>query len=248
MNQSRRARAAGINAVAGLIEHEPERVVRIWALPGNRRVDALIDRARALGIAVERTRAGALDDLAEGARHQGIVAEFRLAEPLGDRDLDALVERAGASALLLVLDQVQDPHNLAACLRSAAAAGATAVVIPRDRAAGLTPAVRRAAAGAAERVPLIEAANLARALERIGKAGVWSIGLAGEAETTLYATDLTGPLALVLGGEGEGLRRLTRERCDALASIPMPGGFESLNVSVAAGIALFEAMRQRNLA
>ncbi|MGH8184750.1 MAG: 23S rRNA (guanosine(2251)-2'-O)-methyltransferase RlmB, partial [Rhodanobacteraceae bacterium] len=150
----------------------------------------------------------------------------------------------------LVLDGVTDPHNLGACLRSAAAAGATAVIAPKDRAVGVTPVVRRASAGAVDRVPLIEVTNLARTLRELKDAGVWLTGLAGEAEASLYDIDLSGRVALVMGGEGEGMRRLTREACDHLARIPMPGGdfgrgVESLNVSVAAGIALFEAVRQR---
>jgi len=242
----KRAIAAGINAVEALLDTAPERVVRIWLAQRNPRLDALADQAETHGVPIERCRPQALDRISDGARHQGIAAEFQPTAPLGEADLDAVVERRGADTLLLLLDQVQDPHNLGACLRSAAAAGADAVVIPRDRAAALTPATRRAAAGAAERVALVEVANLARAIERLQRAGVWCIGLAGEAADSLYSMQLDGALALVLGGEDKGLRRLTRERCDALAVIPMPGGFESLNVSVAAGIALFEALRQRH--
>jgi 23S rRNA (guanosine2251-2'-O)-methyltransferase len=147
--------------------------------------------------------------------------------------------------LLLILDGVQDPHNLGACLRSAAAAGATAVIVPKDRAATLTPTARKVAAGGAERVPLVRVTNLARCMKDLQDAGIWIVGLAGEAEASLYSVDLKGPMAIAMGGEGEGLRRLTREHCDYLAKIPMASGMESLNVSVAAGISLFEALRQR---
>jgi 23S rRNA (guanosine2251-2'-O)-methyltransferase len=153
-----------------------------------------------------------------------------------------------AAPLLLVLDGVTDPHNLGACLRTADAAGVDAVVAPRDRAAGLGPTVRKVAAGAAESVPFVQVTNLARTLAWLAEAGVWRIGLAGEGEGTLHAADLRGPLALVLGSEGRGLRRLTREHCDLLLRIPMAGSVESLNVSVAAGVALFEARRQRQAA
>ncbi len=241
----KRERACGINAIDALLGHQPERVIQIWAAGSSPRIQALLERAARHGVPVQQAQPAALDKLAEGETHQGIVAEFRASEPLQEGDLVEIVENAGSDVLLVLLDQVQDPHNLGACLRSAAAAGADAVVIPRDRAAGMTPAVRRAAAGAADIVPLIEVPNLARAIERLQKSGVWCVGLAGEADNSLYATDLKGPLALVMGGEEQGLRQLTRKRCDALARIPMRGGTESLNVSVATGVALFEAIRQR---
>lgn len=241
----KRAFACGVNAVEALLEQAPERVLQLWVAHRRGRIEALLERACMLGISVKDARPERLERLAEGAPHQGIVAEFRTPATRIEADLDALVEAAGRNTLVLVLDQIQDPHNLGACLRSAAAAGAVAVVVPRDRAARLTPAARKAAAGAAERIPLIEVTNLARTLKHLQQLGVWCIGLAGEAETSLYQTDLTGPLALVLGGEADGLRQLTRKRCDALARIPMAGATESLNVSVAAGIALFEALRQR---
>ncbi|MFO7764232.1 MAG: 23S rRNA (guanosine(2251)-2'-O)-methyltransferase RlmB [Wenzhouxiangellaceae bacterium] len=242
----KRERACGINAVDALLTHQPERVIQLWSAGSGPRIQGLLEKAARHAISIQQAQPAALDRLAEGETHQGIVAEFRAAEPLQEGDLDEIVERAGGDALLLLLDQVQDPHNLGACMRSAAAAGAHAVVVPRDRAAGMTPAVRRAAAGAAEIVALVEVANLARTIQQLQKSGVWCIGLAGEADTSLYSTDLTGPLALVLGGEEHGLRQLTRKRCDGLARIPMRGGTESLNVSVATGVALFEATRQRS--
>ena len=241
----KREHTGGINAVEALIARSPERVLQLWASSGNPRVQALIERAKAAGIPVQAARPNSLDKLAGGETHQGVVAEFRPVEPMTEAELDALVESRGPELLLLALDQVQDPHNLGACLRSAAAASVDAVLVPRDRSAPLSPAARRAAAGAAEVVPLVEVANLARALEHIKQAGVWAVGLAGEALVSLYDTDLKGPRIVVLGSEERGLRRLTAERCDELARIPMPGTMESLNVSVATGIALFEAVRQR---
>ncbi|MEM7054312.1 MAG: 23S rRNA (guanosine(2251)-2'-O)-methyltransferase RlmB [Pseudomonadota bacterium] len=242
----KREKAGGINAIQAMLEQHPERLIQLWTQPGNARVAALAEQAKTAGIPVQSAKADSLSRLVHGDHHQGIVAEFQPVENPSEADLDAIIEGAGLSALLLVLDQVQDPHNLGACLRSAAAAGAQAVIVPRDRSAGLTPAARRAAAGAAESLPLVEVANLARTLQHIAQLGVWLIGLAGEAETALHQIDLKGPVALVMGGEENGLRRLTRERCDVLAKIPMPGAMESLNVSVATGIALFEALRQRS--
>jgi 23S rRNA (guanosine2251-2'-O)-methyltransferase len=187
-----------------------------------------------------------LDKLAAGERHQGVVAELlpRAGDP--ETQLEEALEAAGDAPLLLVLDGVQDPHNLGACLRSADAAGVAAVLVPRDRAAGLTPVVRKVAAGAAETVPLVAVVNLARTLRELKERGVWLVGTDDSAEKTLYDAELTGPVALVMGSEGEGMRRLTRECCDQLVSIPMAGAVESLNVSVAAGVALFEAVRQRS--
>lgn len=244
----------GINPVEGALANDPARVREVLVEQGarNPRLGALNDEARRLGVRVHvRTRA-ALDQIAGHARHQGIVARYEAPPLLSEHDLPALVERAGNEALFLVLDGVTDPHNLGACLRSAAAASVSGVIVPRDRAVGVTPVVRRASAGAADRVPLFAATNLARALRMLKDAGVWLTGLDGDAPTSIYDIDLKGPTALVLGGEGEGMRRLTRENCDHLARIPMPGadsamGVESLNVSVAAGIVLFEALRQRRV-
>ncbi len=167
--------------------------------------------------------------------------------PRSEAELERRLDALDHPPLLLVLDGVQDPHNLGACLRSADAAGADAVLAPRDRAAGLTPAVRKVAAGAAEHLPFVVVTNLARALRALRERGVRVVGTAGEAETSLYAAELRGPLALVVGGEARGLRRLTREHCDLLVALPMAGAVESLNVSVAAGVALFEAVRQRQV-
>ncbi len=239
----KRERAMGINAVDGLLRHAPERLVRAWLKRGNRRLDDLSARLTKAGVAVEETDDRGLDRLADGVRHQGVIAEFQPRQALDDHGLVDLLERSDETPLLLVLDGVQDPHNLGACLRTAAAAGVLAVIAPRDRAAGLTPAARRAAAGAAELVPLAQVTNLARSLALLADHGIWRLGLVGDADTSLYQANLEGPMALVLGSEERGLRRLTRERCDQLANIPMAGGIESLNVSVAAGVALFEARR-----
>lgn len=237
----------GINPVEGALANDPTRVREVLIEQGarNPRLSSLGDEAKRLGVPVHARPRAMLDKVSGDARHQGVVAAYEAPPPLSDHDLPGLTERAGANAFFLVLDGVTDPHNLGACLRSAAAAGVTAVIVPRDRAVGITPVVRRASAGAADRVPLVAATNLARTLRVLKDAGVWLTGLAGDADKSLYEMDLKGPVALVLGSEGEGMRRLTREACDHVARIPMPGVAESLNVSVAAGIVLFEAVRQR---
>jgi 23S rRNA (guanosine2251-2'-O)-methyltransferase len=240
----------GINPVEGALANDPSRVREILVEQGarNPRLSSISEEAKRLGVRVHARPRAMLDKLSGDARHQGVVAAYEAPPPLSDHDLPDLIERAGSDAFFLVLDGVTDPHNLGACLRSAAAAGVTSVIVPRDRAVGITPVVRRASAGAADRVPLVAATNLARALRVLKDGGVWLTGLAGDADKSLYEMDLKGPVALVLGSEWEGMRRLTREVCDYVVRIPMPGVTESLNVSVAAGIVLFEALRQRGIA
>ncbi len=234
----------GVNSVTALLEHAPEKIVRGWISKSSKRIEKIHENLLKIGVAVELADERALDRRAAGVRHQGVIVEFQATEPLRLADLQTLLEPL-PHPLILVLDGITDPHNLGACMRSAAAAGAVAVVVPRDRAASLTPVTRRAAAGAAELIPLVAVTNLARALAALAEQGIWRVGLAGQGETSLYAADLAGPLALVVGSEERGLRRLTREHCDQLVRIPMAGSIESLNVSVAAGIALFEALRIR---
>ena len=239
----------GINPVEGALNNDAERVREVLVENGQRnpRVHELAEKAKALKIPVHHRPREQLDRVAGEARHQGIVAQYQAPPLATEHDLPDLLEAAGQDALVLVLDGITDPHNLGACLRSAAAAKVTAVIVPKDRAVGITPVVRRASAGGADRVPLVAATNLARALRTLKDAGVWITGLAGDTEQSIYGIDLKGPVALVLGSEGEGLRRLTRETCDFVAKIPMPGSMESLNVSVATGIVLFEALRQRSV-
>jgi 23S rRNA (guanosine2251-2'-O)-methyltransferase len=240
--------AYGIHAVRVLLDRYPQRVRRVL-LAGGRDAGRLAEirtLAQRAGVQVASADDAQLDKLAEGERHQGVVAEVlpRAGDP--ETQLEEALEAAGPAPLLLVLDGVQDPHNLGACLRSADAAGVAAVIVPRDRAAGLTPVVRKVAAGAAETVPLVSVVNLARTLRDLKDRDIWLVGTDDAADKTLYDADLKGPLALVMGSEGEGMRRLTRECCDQLVSIPMAGAVESLNVSVATGVALFEAVRQRS--
>lgn len=237
----------GLHSVRALLQQRPERASLLVLQKGREdaRSAELQRLAQAAGVRIEWRDAQELDRLAGNERHQGACLHIRALGPLGEGALDELLDRATAPPLLLVLDGVQDPHNLGACLRTADAAGATAVIVPRDRAAGLTPTVRKVASGAAETMPLIQVVNLARTLRWLKEREIWIVGADDQAPKSLFVTPLTGKLALVLGAEGAGLRRLTRENCDLLVAIPMAGAVESLNVSVAAGVLLFEAARQR---
>ena len=238
---------AGINAVASALQHDLANVSEVLVEAGskNPRLVEIEETARRHEISVRRVALQALDGIAGGLRHQGAIARYQAPKAVEESALPELLEAAAGKALFLVLDGVQDPHNLGACLRSAAAAGVTAVILPKDKAAQINATVRKTSAGAADRIPVISVTNLARTLRTLKDAGVWVYGLEGEASAGLHTLDLRGNVALVLGGEAEGMRRLTREHCDGLVRIPMPGEMESLNVSVAAGIALFEAVRQR---
>lgn len=242
---------AGINAVSSALQNDAEHVreVLIEAGAKNPRLLEIESQARRLDVDVRRVAQQALDGASGGVRHQGVIARYVAARTWSEHDLQGLVEAAEGRALVLVLDGVQDPHNLGACLRSAAAAGVTVVVIPKDKSVQVNATVRKTSAGAADAVPIVPVTNLSRSMKELQQIGVWLYGLTGDAPASLHSLDLRGNVGLVLGGEGEGLRRLTRETCDGLVSIPMPGaaatGVESLNVSVATGITLFEAVRQR---
>lgn len=238
---------AGIHAVEAAMKHDAGNVVEIMVADAakNPRLKRLVDEARELDIKVHARDMAQLDKLCGGERHQGVVAFYNAPPAKSEKDLPDLIEAAGAEALFLILDEITDPHNFGACLRSALAAQVTAVVVPKDHAAPLNATVRRSSAGAADRIPIVRATNLARAMDVLKQAGVWISGLDGEATQTIHEADFRGPCALVMGAEGEGMRRLTRERCDFLVRIPMPGPMESLNVSVATGVALFEVVRQR---
>jgi len=237
----------GLHAVRKLLQLNPERARRLRVSnKRNKRLDQLVVLASKQGVEVETVDRDELDRLAGSDRHQGCVLELsEVATP--SLNLQQALQDIGPESLFLVLDGVTDPHNLGACLRSADAAGVKAVIVPKDRAVGLTPVVRKVAAGAAESVPLIEVTNLSRALQQLQQAGVWIVGTTGETETSLYDQNFSGALALVMGAEGEGMRRLTAEHCDFLVKLPMLGQVESLNVSVATGICLYELNRQRKV-
>jgi len=238
----------GIHSVKALLDNDPQRFLEVFILKGrdDKRLKPLIDELEASGIVIQVASRQWLDDKSEGAVHQGIIARVREGRQYQENDLPALLESLECP-FLLVLDGVTDPHNLGACLRTADAAGVHAVIVPRDRSAKLNATTKKVASGAAENVPLINVTNLARTLRVLQEHNVWIVGTAGEADHDLFQSKMTGPMALVMGAEGEGMRRLTREHCDELISIPMAGSVSSLNVSVATGVCLFEAVRQRGL-
>jgi len=249
MAETRSNLLIGIHSVASALSNTPGQVHVIIVAEEchNPRVKKLLQQAGELSIQVVTQPRALLERRSDGQRHQDIIAEFSADNTWGEKDLGRLLETIDGPPLLLVLDGVQDPHNLGACLRTAEAAGVHLVIIPKDRSAGLTPVTRRSAAGAAEVLPLLFAVNLARVLRQLKEKGVWLLGTSDRAEQILYDADLSGPMALVMGSEGKGMRRLTTELCDFLVQIPMHGSISSLNVSVATGICLFEMARQRTI-
>ncbi len=237
----------GIHSVSAALTQNPERILNLYIQAGrhDQRLQSLIQLAQQQGIAVHEQAAAKLAALALDGHTQGVVAQCRKARDYTEQDLDALLAGCSAPPFLLILDEVQDPHNLGACLRTANAAGIHAVIAPKDHAARITPTVCKIASGAAETTPFIPVTNLARTLRKLKEQGVWFIGTSADAPQTIYQTEMTGAIGIIMGAEGKGLRRLTAEACDYLANIPMAGSVASLNVSVAAGICLFEAVRQR---
>ena len=225
----------------------PDRAVELVVLDQRRdqRIQKTVKLAQRLEIPVRHSSVEELSKLANGEKHQGVCLIAKKGESFDEKWLMRSMSD-WVNPLLLVLDEVTDPHNLGACLRSADAAGVNAVIVPRDHSCGLTPVVRSVSSGAAETVPLVMVTNLARVLRELQQAGVWFTGTAGESEQILYNADFTGPTGIVMGAEGTGMRRLTRECCDYLVKIPMAGAVESLNVSVATGVVLFEVVRQRS--
>ena len=242
-------RLFGLHAARSALEHTPDRVVAAW-VDGQRNYSKLTELRKQLnvvGVRVNSANRKQLDQLAGGQNHQGIILEVDMPAELDENDLWSAVEALSVSAFFLVLDHVQDPHNLGACLRSADGAGVHGVVLTKDQSVGLTPTVAKVASGAAETVPVYRVTNLARVLQGFKENNIWVVGADGEAQKTAYETDLNMPMALVMGAEGKGLRRLTRETCDFLVKLPMTGQVESLNLSVATGILLYEVLRQRGL-
>lgn len=249
MKSDRSRLVAGINPVIAAIKARPGDIERLFVVEDtrNQRVKDIELMARDAGIEVVPTARDRLGELTGLDSHQDVMAELGGRSSLDEAGLEKLLSELDEAPLLLVLDSVTDPHNLGACMRTAEAAGVHAMIVPRDRAAGLTPAARKASAGASEILPLVQVTNLARTLRALKERGIWLYGASGEAENDLYGLDLAGPMALVMGSEGEGMRRLTEETCDFLLRIPMAGAMESLNVSVATGVCLFEVRRQRGL-
>ncbi len=250
MNKHASERVHGIHAVEALLRADVERVERLLVQTdrNDARVETILELARAAKIPIEICPRRQLDRLTHDARHQGIVAETRAAEFGSEAELELRLPTLPRPLLLLALDSVMDPRNLGACLRSADAAGVGAVLLPKRRSAPVSEVARKAASGAAESLFIVHVSNLVRRLEWLKAQGLWVVGAAGDAPASFSAADLSRPTVLVLGGEGKGLRELTRKTCDQLVSIPMRGSVASLNVSVATGILLFEALRQRDLA
>jgi len=237
----------GIHAVTNLLKRSPERVREVYLQQGrdDEKLQTLFSLAKKNSIHVQVVKKHFLDEKAQG-NHQGVAARAKPVQAKGENELLSQLDALDGAPLLLVLDTITDPHNLGACLRTADAAGVHAVIAPKDKAVGITATVSKVACGAAESVPFYQVTNLARTLKELQDRGIWLFGTAGEASESVYKTDLKGPIAIVMGAEGKGLRRLTREACDHLIHIPMAGDVSSLNVSVATGVCLFEAVRQRH--
>lgn len=238
----------GIHVVQTFLEQSPERILELVLLETrhDKRIEDIQKLAKEAGIASRVVTKKQIEVFAEeGVSHQGVAARIRLKNNYSEHELMTLIATLKTPAFLLVLDNIQDPHNLGACLRTADAAGVHAVIIPKDRSAKISGSVRKVASGAAESIPIVEVTNLVRCLEALKKEGVWILGATAEHSESLYQTDLKGPIAMVFGAEGTGMRRLTAETCDTLMRIPMFGVVKSLNVSVAASICMYEALRQR---
>ncbi len=239
----------GLHSVQAALDYSPKKINKAWidAQRQDKRLAQAIEDLLDLGIEPEKVERKKLDKLAENNNHQGIVIEVEMPGELSENELKTVVENLTTPALFLVLDNVQDPHNLGACLRTADATGVHGVIVTKDNATGITPTVCKVSCGAAETVPVYQVTNLSRTLRWLKEHGVWVMGAAGEARQTAYQADFTVPLALVLGAEGKGMRRLTGEQCDVLIKLPMLGQVSSLNVSVAAGVLLYEVVRQRSV-
>ena len=237
----------GLHAVTTLLERNPEQIMELWLAKGrnDKRIQTVIALAEQQGIAIMEADKGLLNQKTEEASHQGVIAWRKPKQSLTEKHLPDILDSLEGTPLILILDGVTDPHNLGACIRTADAAGVQLVLAPKDKSAPMNATVAKVACGAAEVVPYIQVTNLARTMKELQERGIWIIGTAGEAEQSLYQHDLTGPIAIVMGAEGVGMRRLTREHCDYLANLPMAGEVSSVNVSVATGICLFEAVRQR---
>ncbi len=244
---SKKEEVFGIHSVQAILTYAPERMVELFLQQGkdDSEHSDILKLAKQAGVRVQFCQRKVLDKRCGEGNHQGVLAVVTVIPQLTENDLAALVEGCKGMPLFLVLDQVTDPHNLGACIRTADAAGVTAVIVPKDKSSKLTSVVRKVASGAAEVVPFVVVTNLARTLRELQELGIWVIGTAGEATESLYNSKLTGPIALVMGAEGTGIRRLTRDLCDELIAIPLKGTVSSLNVSVAAGVCLFEVVRQR---
>lgn len=237
----------GLHAVTTLLQRNPEQVIELWIMQGRHdaRMQRVLELAQAQQLDVREADKGLMNQKADEGNHQGVIAWRKPVQHKTEKHLPDILDAISGTPLILILDGVTDPHNLGACLRTADAAGVQLVIAPKDKSAPLNATAAKVACGAAEAVPYIQVTNLARTMKDLQQRGIWIVGTAGEAERSIYQQDMTGPMALVMGAEGSGMRRLTREHCDYLVNIPMAGEVSSVNVSVATGICLFEAVRQR---
>ena len=237
----------GLHSVQAILKTAPQRILTLHLLQGrnDQKLQKILQQAQANQISVNSASRQKLDEMVQDENHQGVVAVCNPGEIQDEIFLFKLLENLTEPAFLLILDGVTDPHNLGACMRTAEAAGVHAVIAPKDKSAGLTAVARKVACGAAEVLPFVSVTNLARTLKKLQDKGVWLYGTSGDAEKSVYETDLNGSIAILMGAEGDGMRRLTTETCDYLMNIPMAGMVSSLNVSVATGVCLFEAVRQR---
>lgn len=237
----------GLHSVQSALDYSAKQIEKVWydGQRKDRHLKQIIDAVEALGIQAVKAERKVLEKMADGKNHQGIIFEISLPKARGEEELKQAITKLTDNAFFLVLDHVQDPHNLGACLRTADATGVQGIIVTKDQAAGITPTVCKVASGAAETVPLYQVVNLARTLRWLKSQNIWIIGAAGDTEQEIYQADLNIPLAVVIGAEGKGMRRLTREQCDLIVKLPMQGQVESLNLSVAAGVLLYEAVRQR---
>lgn len=236
----------GLHAVTTLLQRNADQVVELWIQKGrvDKRMQKVLDLAEELGLDAREADKGLMNQKVDG-NHQGIVAFRKPVQGMSEKQLPDVLDKIEGTPFILILDGVTDPHNLGACIRTADAAGVHLVIAPKDKSAPMNATAAKVACGAAETVPYIQVTNLARTMKELQERGIWIGGTAGEAEQTVYQQNMTGPLALVMGAEGSGMRRLTREHCDFLINIPMAGEVSSVNVSVATGVCLFEAVRQR---
>lgn len=245
MKGSREETIYGVHAVESALINDASNVLNAWIEPSkqDKRLQKIIELLKKNQISFEYMDKKQLDKKSKTSRHQGVVIRYRSTGLYTEKELDQFLDKD--NLLILILDGITDPHNFGACLRSADASGVDCVIIAKDKAVGVTPVVRKVASGAVDTMPIVQVTNLVRAINKCRDAGVWVYGAAGETEQSVYDTDLKGKTAIVMGAEEKGLRRLTRENCDALVKIPMAGQVESLNVSVATAVILFEALRQR---
>ncbi|WP_198244710.1 23S rRNA (guanosine(2251)-2'-O)-methyltransferase RlmB [methane-oxidizing endosymbiont of Gigantopelta aegis] len=243
------AKVFGIHAAQAALDYSADKIKRAWVdhQRQDKRLMPLLEALNKYQIPVVKADRKKLDGLAEGKNHQGIILDIQLPGVRTEADLKSAVQSLDTPAFFLVLDQVQDPHNLGACLRTADAVGADGIIIPKDNSVGITSTVCKVASGAAETVPVYQVVNLARTLRWLKQQQIWIFGSSGDSEQSVFAADLTLPLALIMGTEGTGMRQLTARQCDFRVKIPMQGTVESLNVSVAAGIMMYEVRRQRGM-